>query len=225
MNTFEQYIMLCVNAEIAVQHIHGGDIDPISDEDCRRYYDSHYANLRHLFINTVTYEGGMPMNDAKIEAVTKRADEIEQQLLQGKDLLDFVSESDDGILEAYPDGVTIPLDDELYALAEYSDSQMNLYAVFYYLLYRNPQYAEAALTSEEGSVTRVKTNDGIFFVQRMPMDYGESYEQFLPMIQNSDGLKKQKVSDVVKAQEQNGTLTQNKDKIAAMFIRDIKAFR
>lgn len=208
-DTLNAYIKLAVSADKAKRALHGADgADPLTDADYENYFESEYMTLRHIFINKNS------------ENAAERADKIENALKGGYALTDFSDESDDGILALYPDGITLPPERELYELADYEGSgTLNLYGLYYYLIYKNPEFYDAITVRPIGEITRVQTGDGTFFVQRMPTD-DSAYLQYQPMIEASDGVYEKKAAAVIAANE--SAFIQDKDAIASILVRDVK---
>lgn len=216
-----EFISLSLTADKGAEFVHSSNgIDPLTDDDYQKYFYSSYITIRHLYLNDITDDDGKYLDSDGRNAVKARADEIENLLDTGVDLAEFATESDDDILSSYPDGITIPLDEDLYLLSDYSEDResFNLYAMYYYLIYSNPQFTSALLGAEKGEVVRVKLEDGYFFIQRLETD-PKAYEQFLPFIKTSSGIKTMKMNDTVRQGEKD--FTENKDAIASMLIRDI----
>ena len=221
LDILREFISLSLIADKGVEFVHSSTgADPLTEADYEKYYYSSYITLRHLYLNDISDESGKYLDSDGRGAVKARADEIEKLIAGGSDLADFADESDDGILSSYPDGITIPLDNDLYLLSDFSaeGDSFNLYAMYYYLIYSNPEFTAALLNSEKGEVVRVKLEDGHFFVQRLETDPG-AYEQFLPFIKTSSGIKTMKINDTVKRGEKD--FTENKDAIALILMRDI----
>jgi len=221
LELLKEFISLSLIADKGVEFVHSvTGLDPLTEDDYKRYFNSSYITIRHLYLNDITDNDGNYLDSEGRNAVKARADEIEKLLDSGIDLAEFADESDDGILASYPDGITIPLDEDLYILSDYSEDRenFNLYAMYYYLIYSNPQFTSALLGAEKGEVVRVKLEDGYFFIQRLETD-PEAYEQFLPFIKTSAGIKAMKINDTVKLGEKD--FTENKDAVASMLIRDI----
>lgn len=211
MDDLNAYIKLAVAADKAKRLVHASDgADPLTDADYESYFDAEYMTLRHVFINKTS------------ENAAERADKIENALKNGAELTDFADESDDGILPIYPDGITLPPERELYELANYEQSgSLNLYGLYYYLIYKNPEFYAALTTRPMGEITRVETQDGTFFVQRLTTDRS-NYAQYQPVIEASDGVYNVKAAAVVKTAEQAGEFVEDKTAIAAILVRDVK---
>ena len=221
LELLREFISLSLISDKGLQFMHSDSgSDPLTEEDYERYYYTSYITLRHLYLNDTTDTEGNDLNADGRNAVKKRADEIEKLLNDGADLADFADESDDGVLSAYPEGVTIPLDNDLYTLADYSaDSEsFNLYAMYYYLIYSNPDFTSAILGAEKGEVVRIKLDDGYFFAQRLETD-PDDYQQFLPFIKSSSGIKTMKINTTVQRAEND--FSENKNAIERMLMLDI----
>ncbi len=209
IDVLNSYIKLSLSADKAKRALHGSDgAASLGDEDYESYFDSEYITLRHIFINKDS-------DDA-----AERADEIQRGLDSGAGLDQFADKTDDGILTSYPQGVTLPPERELYKLANYSeDASLNLYGLYYYLIYKNSDFYDALINRPIGEISRVETADGTFFVQRLTTD-GGAYAQYQPMIAVSDGVYDKKAAATVA--ENSASFTEDAAALAAIAVGDVK---
>jgi len=94
-----------------------GGAEYISDDAVKKEYDDNYVRVKHIQLNTFTYDtetGAVTLfDDAQKAAVFQRAEDIFNRVKNGEDFdAVYLSENDDPSSSAYIDGFVIKRDDE-----------------------------------------------------------------------------------------------------------------
>ncbi|MBE6688915.1 MAG: hypothetical protein E7588_06520 [Ruminococcaceae bacterium] len=181
---------------------------PITDRDYLDYYNKNYVTLRHLNLNNINKVGAngkeVLLTDEEKAQVEAQAASIEAGLAAGQQLSEFAALSTDALLEAYPDGLTLPTENNiLYAMAyaaEQEKSAFNVFGLYYYLLNNVEGFAETALAGEMGKVTRMDTDKGIFFVEKMPLNQ-DMFPLYKEIMKEDGSLEPIKTKELMKAKE------------------------
>ena len=144
----------------------------------------------------------MLLTDEEKAAVEAQATEIELGLASGQDLSAFADMSSDAFLSTYPAGITIPTTSELYTLAYAAEQEgvFNAFGLYYYLLNNVAGFADTALSAENGTVKRVNTEKGIFFIQKTAPE-ADMYELYSEIMKESKTLEPQKTRDLMQSIE------------------------
>lgn len=179
-----------------------GGAFPVTDADCRKYYEENYVTMRHFNLNNINKIGAngkaVALTESEKADVDARANEIYDMLSQGHDMAEFAAESTDEFLTYYPMGFTFPTTDMLHSLASAVEEsgKFNVFGLYYYLLNNVEGFADAAFSDEVSTVSRFENDKGIFFTQKLPLD-AEMYEYYKPLIYDSGVLEPQKTKELM----------------------------
>lgn len=185
---------------------------PITDEDYREYYNQNYITLRHLNLNNINKVGAngkeVILTDEEKAAVEAQAAQIEAALAAGQDLSEFSALSTDALLDAYPDGLTIPTQPNLLYAMSYAAEQegtFNVFGLYYYLLNNVEGFSQTALEGGIGEVKRIDTDKGIFFIQRMELNQ-DMFGLYKEIMIEDGSLEPQKTKELMESLKDEFTI-------------------
>ncbi|MBE6688916.1 MAG: hypothetical protein E7588_06525 [Ruminococcaceae bacterium] len=172
-NTLRDFYRLEALAQKGADSVLGeGGSEEITRDELMDYYKKNFITLRHIYFNTAYAdpETGEELTEDDKKEKSRRADGILEIVnTTSATLKNFKDESEDGIINESPDGITIPLGDLLNVYAS-SGSANNVFYNYYFLFSNVRGFAEAALMHDSGVVTRVDNEGvGIFLVERTPL--------------------------------------------------------
>lgn len=191
--------------------------ETITDSDRQSFLEKNYTHFMHLYVNNVYYyekdENGNYITDsdgnAKVSALTGDAlaeknahiEEIDAAMEADGDSFDF---------DAYYDKYS---DDKFYPDGYYMTTQSQFIA----------EVLSAAFTTEVGKVAKVKSDYGVHYIKRLPIEEKawekESYADFFQDYDNTVG--QYLYQQLIDADAVNVTL--NEAELASITIADVKA--
>ncbi len=204
----KEYFTLQLLAQKGMSFVLGENgTHPITNDDYLEYYNENFATLRHISLNNINKlaDTGKTtvLTDDEKAAVEKKADDIMLSVASGDDLSVFAADSNDALMEAYPDGLTIPLlPDMLYQLAYTAEQEgtFNVFGLYYYLLTNVEGFNDTAKTLSQGEVKRMDTQKGIYILQKMPLNM-EMFELYKEIMIANATLEPIKTKQLIKSLE------------------------
>ena len=215
-NSLREFYKLEKLAQKGASHVlDKGGTNPITEEELLDYYKKNFVTLRHVYFNTAYAdpETGEAVTQEEKDKKSARADKILELIRDGHaNLATFKNENEDGIINDSPDGITIPLGDLLELYAGSGGEENNVFYTYYFLFTKVRGFAQAALMSDTGEVTRVDSEVGIFLVERTPLILN-MFDQYKDAI-NQFVIRPQRMSETVQKLRSENAFTINQAALA-----------